>query len=44
MDCLAIFDDALVPWERVFSQGSAEHYNGMREGTAFLPTLLNRSL
>ena len=37
MDCVAIFDDVLVPWERVFSQGSAEHCNGMREGTAFLP-------
>ena len=35
MDCVAIFDDVLVPWERVFSHGSAKHYNALRDRTGF---------
>ena len=35
MDAVAIFDDVLVPWERVFSQGNAKHYNAIRVRTGF---------
>ena len=35
MDCVAIFDDVLVPWERVFSHGNAKHYNTIRTRTGF---------
>jgi 4-hydroxyphenylacetate 3-monooxygenase len=33
MDCIAFFDDVLVPWERVFQLGDVELLNGTSEKT-----------
>lgn len=33
MDAICVFEEVVVPWERVFMRGSAEHANALRRGT-----------
>lgn len=35
MDAILLFDDVLVPWDRVFMKGSPEHANRLRSATGF---------
>ncbi len=35
MDCLVLFDDVLIPWERVFLHANVELYNRLETATRF---------
>lgn len=43
MDAVAIFDDVLVPWERVFINGNPELANRLRPGTGAPPFLAHQA-
>ena len=36
MDCIALFDDVLIPWERVFLHSNIELYNRLESSVRFL--------
>ncbi len=43
MDAIAIFDDVLVPWDRVFLKGNVSHANELRARSDYVPLTLHQS-
>ena len=43
MDALAVFDDVVVPWDRVFIKGNPERANRLRPGTGAPPFLAHQA-
>src|SRR5436190_13805135 len=42
-DALAVFDDVLVPWQRVFSHRDPEMCNGLFQRTAAMPQVMHQT-